>query len=117
VFPVLQLTLPFIRDAKRLLRALAGLGYGKEKIRLLVNRVDRRSVISFDDAARSLGYPVFEAIPNSYAAVSRSVDQGVPILELAMHDPACKALLELAGRLAPVRKEGGRWFRTLWSGR
>ena len=38
IFLVLQQTLPFIRDTKRLIKILLSLGYAKAKINLLINR-------------------------------------------------------------------------------
>jgi pilus assembly protein CpaE len=112
VFPVLQLTLPFVRDAKRLLHALRALGYGKDKVKLLVNRHEKNGVISVEDMSQTLGQGVFRTIPNSFSAVANSIDQGVPILKLAPRDPVSKALREMAGALAAVKKGHG-WLRGL----
>jgi pilus assembly protein CpaE len=40
-------------------------------------------------------------ITNSFSAVSASVNQGIPILELSPRDPVAKALLEWAQELVP----------------
>ncbi len=39
IFPILQQTLPFIRDAKRVINTFNSLGYSPDKIRLIVNRL------------------------------------------------------------------------------
>jgi len=109
IFPVLQETLPFIRDAKRLLHALQGLGYAREKIHLIVNRYEKGGEIQLEDVERTLGMKVFKTVPNSFKAVFTSVNQGVPIMKVASHDPVTKALQELAQELmgsAPARKGG-----------
>lgn len=116
IFAVLQLTLPFVRDAKRLLRALGALDYAKDKIRLLVNRYEKGGVITVEDVVQALRHKVFRTIPNSFSAVAASVNQGVPILKLAPRDPVAKGLREMAGALAAVKKEGG-WLKGLLPGR
>lgn len=114
VLPVLQLSLPFVRDAKRLIRALAALGYSGEKVRLLVNRFDKGAAITVEDVAAALKREVFKTIPNGFSAVAASIDQGVPILKLAPGDAVAKALRQIAGALAPhrTRKPSG-WLKAL----
>lgn len=95
VFLVLQETIPFIRDAKRIVSTLQSLGYGKNKIHLIVNRNVKESEISVSDVEQTLGMKVFLTIPNSYGSVSASVNQGVPMLKIARHDPVTKGLLKM----------------------
>jgi pilus assembly protein CpaE len=113
IFPVLQLTLPFVRDAKRLLHALGALGYGKDKVKLLINRYEKGGAINVEDVASTLRHDVFRTIPNSFIAVAASVNQGVPILKLANRDPVAKALREMAGALVVEKKESGGWLKGL----
>jgi pilus assembly protein CpaE len=42
---------------------------------------------------------VFKSIPNSYVAVSASVNQGVPIMKIAKHDAVTHALQDVAQTL------------------
>lgn len=100
IFPVLQETLPFIRDAKRLLCTLNSLGYQKDRIRLVVNRYEKGGDILIGDVESTLGLKVFATVPNSFKAVSASVNQGVPIYRIAVNDPVSKALHKLAHMLA-----------------
>lgn len=99
IFPVLQMTLPFIRDAKRLLGTLNSLGYQKDKIRLVVNRYEKGGDIVIGDVESTLSLKVFTTVPNSFKAVSASVNQGVPIHRIAVGDPVSKALQKLAHML------------------
>ena len=96
IFPVLQETLPFIRDAKRLIQALYGLGYTRDKIHLIINRYEKGGDIRLEDVERALEMKVFSTIPNSFEAVSKSVNLGVPIMKIAKHDPVTKALRGLS---------------------
>ncbi len=114
IFTVIQQTLPFIRDANRELHSLQALGYTKDKVRLIVNRCEDVGDIRLEDVERTLGVKVFRTIPNSYIAVSASVNQGVPMLQISAHDPVTKALQEIAQGLVgetSVKRNG--WLRNL----
>jgi pilus assembly protein CpaE len=114
IFMVLQETLPFIRDAKRLLHALQALGYSREKIHLIVNRYEKGGEIQLDDVERTLGMKVFKTIPNSFSAVSTSVNQGVPIMKIAHRDPVTKSLQELASALgSKAQSKNDGWLANL----
>lgn len=115
VYPVLQETLPFIRDSKRLIHTLQALGYSRNKIRPLVNRYEKGGNISLDDVESALGVKIFGTIPNSYESVSSSVNQGIPIVQIARNDPVTKALnvfvQHLAGEVVEDKKGWlGRMF-------
>lgn len=99
IFTVLQMSLPFIRDSKRLLKSLQSLGYANERIHLLVNRYEKGGNISLQDVESSLDMKVFKTIPNSYEAVSASINQGVPIMQIAKNDPVTHALHDLVESL------------------
>ncbi len=113
IFVVLQETLPFIRDSKRLISTLQSLGYAKEKIRLIINRYERGGDIQLEDVEATLGMNVVDVIPNSYATVSASVNQGVPIMKISRHDPVTKALQEMAQRLESPQMEKSGWLDRL----
>lgn len=106
IFPVMQETLPFIRDAKRLISTLQSLGYGSNKIHLVVNRYVKGGDIQLGDVERTLGMKVRVIVPNSFEAVSASVNQGIPILKMAKKDPVSKVLLKLGQDLEQDEQEG-----------
>lgn len=111
IFPILQLNLPFVRDAKRLLGVLRSLGYPKSKINLIVNRYEKSGEITLADVESTLEARVFKHFPNSYQAVAASVNQGVPIAKLARNDPVSKSLYELVRAVAPqAARTDGSWL-------
>ena len=101
IFPVVQLLVPFIRDAKRFLGVLGSLGYSPSKIKVLVNRYEKRCEITLCDLEKALGISVFQKFPNSYEAVAACVNQGVPIAKLARSDAVTRALYEFGRAVAP----------------
>ncbi len=116
IFPVVQLTLPFIREAKRLVEVFVSLGYPMSKVGLIVNRHQKNSDISLADLERTVNAKVFKAVPNAYEAVAASVNQGEPIARLAKNSPVTKALREIATALAvdPEKASKG-WLSRLFA--
>jgi pilus assembly protein CpaE len=108
IFMVIQLTLPFIRDCKRMAQVMSSLGYDSNKLKLVVNRLEKGGDITVANAESALGMKVYRTIPNSYATAAASVNQGVPIIKLAPRDPVSKALEDMVHELAPVERSGGR---------
>jgi len=113
VFPVIQLTLPSVRDANRLISAFQTLGYSKDKIRLLVNRLEKAGELKLADVERSLGVNAFKTLANSYQAVSASVNHGQPIALVARGNAVTRGLQELARSLIPASSERGGLFGKL----
>ena len=111
IFPILQTTLPYIRDGKRLLGVFRALDYRKDKIHLIVNRHDKGSEIRLLDLEAACGSSVFWTIPNHYEAAVASVNQGVPILKLAKGSPISKSLQEFARTLMGDESQASTgWF-------
>jgi pilus assembly protein CpaE len=99
IFPVLQASLPYIRDGKRLLSVFRALDYGKEKIHLIINRHEKNDEITVHDMEAAFGADIFWKIQNDHKAASASVNQGVPILKSGEDSPISKSLQELAQML------------------
>lgn len=112
IFPVLQTTLPYIRDGKRLLSVFQSLDYRKDKIQLVVNRHEKGGDIRLGDVEGALGMKNTRTIPNHYEAAAASVNQGVPIQKLVKGSPISKALQEFAQSLVgePAQTTSG-WLR------
>lgn len=111
IFPILQTTLPYIRDGKRLLGVFRSLDYPKDKIHLIVNRHENSGEIRLKDLQAAYGTGVFRTIPNHYEAAAASVNQGVPILKLAKTSPISKSLQEFARSLAGEPSQASQgWF-------
>jgi pilus assembly protein CpaE len=116
IFPVLQASLPYIRDGKRLLGVFRALDYGKEKIHLIINRHEKNDDITVHDMEAAFGADIFWKILNDHKAASASVNQGVPILKTGEDSPLARSLQELAQMLtgeagAPVQGWLARIFQ------
>ncbi|HEY1044098.1 MAG TPA: AAA family ATPase [Telluria sp.] len=95
IYPVLQLALPDIRDGRRLIDIFRSLGYPGEHTRLIVNRYEKGGRLRLADLQTALGTDVLHSLPNDYAAVTDSVNQGVPVLQLSRNSAVAKSLAEL----------------------
>ena len=103
IYPVLQLALPDIRDARRLLDIFRSLGYPAAHTRLIVNRFEKGGKLRLVDLQTALGVEVAYTIPNDYVAVSDSVNQGVPVLQLSRSSAVARSLAELVGQVTQRR--------------
>lgn len=108
IYMVLQMTLPFIRGAKRLMSVFDSLGYARTKVGVLVNRYQPGGEITVGDVESTLGLHVLQTIPNSFAAVADSINQGKPILQVDPRDRVSKSLREMAqGMVQKPQRSGG----------
>jgi len=110
IYPVLQMTLPYIRDGKRLLTVFRNLDYGRDKVELIVNRHDKNSDIRLRDLEEAFDTTALRTMPNHYDAAAKSVNQGVPVTRLMPDSPLSAALTEMArdltGEAAPQQANG-----------
>ncbi|MBS1187238.1 MAG: CobQ/CobB/MinD/ParA nucleotide binding protein [Burkholderiaceae bacterium] len=115
IYPIVQMTLPYIRDGKRLVDTFSHLDYPKSKIHLVVNRYNKGGDIQIHHIEQTLGIKVDHIIPNHFEAVASSVNQGIPIAKMAPRNPVSKALHEWGEILTqPPEKENQGWLaRTL----
>ncbi|MCH7808146.1 MAG: response regulator [Planctomycetes bacterium] len=97
---LVQLLVPCIRNATRLLNSLRSEGDNLDRTRLIPNRTGRGAAdLSIEDAARTLNLDAFASIPDDWAAVSSAINLGEP---LSIHSPKNKvrlAIREIAERL------------------
>jgi pilus assembly protein CpaE len=110
----LQLNLPFIRAAKHMAAVFKGLGYARGKLSVIVNRYEGGDTIKLENVEKATMLKVGRTIPNSHIAVTASVNEGVPLLEMAPRDPVARALHDWAQELAPAPVEKSKgWLQGL----
>ncbi|MDX1663801.1 MAG: response regulator [Candidatus Promineifilaceae bacterium] len=93
---VAQPSLPALKNTSRFYDVAETLDYDREKITLVVNNVTNGVGISTKDIAGTLKRPVELAIPSAPRAVSRSIDQGQPLVLARHKEPVSSALISLA---------------------
>src|SRR3569832_53565 len=108
IFPVLQASVPVVRNAKKLLTVFYSLGFARDKIVLIVNRFDKRGEIGLEDIRRSLGAYSLHTVPNSYKEASTSINHGNALIEIARSNAVVKSLAGLALALLPKQGDDSR---------
>lgn len=117
IYLTLQLNLPFVRAAKLMMAVFRALGYSNSKLNVIVNRYEKSGDISLADVEKATALKVERTVPNSHLVVNASVNQGVPMLDLAPRDPVTRSLEEWAQELSPVKATRHKgWLQGLFKG-
>lgn len=104
IYPVLQLTVPYLDKAKRMKEIFHELNYSENKVRWIVNRYGTEEELNITDANQILA-EAFWKVPNDHRHVSLSVNQGIPIVQLAPKSPCAKSLSEWAASMLSVAEK------------
>ncbi|GAB3463147.1 AAA family ATPase [Massilia terrae] len=108
IFTVMQASVPGVRNAQKLLTVFRSLGYGGERIEVIVNRFERGGEIGVAEIERALGKLAIHTVPNSYKQVSAAINHGDPLLNSARNNPVSRNLADFARNLSPVPQQDAR---------
>lgn len=108
IFLVLEATVPHLRDLKRALRIFHSLDCPDSKLRLIVNRYDKRVAIDLEQIAKMTGLKVDYTIPNSFAEVAESMNTGVLLAKAHPRNSVVRGLREIADDLVGKPAPSGR---------
>jgi pilus assembly protein CpaE len=116
VLLVASLSLPCLTNVKRLLWGFQKLGYPwQEKVKIIVNRHQKNSLISLREAEESLTHKIFWQIPNDFPATMEAINQGKPLFQVGNGAEICKSIRELAasfmGKATAGRGKTGFWSK------
>ena len=73
---------PAIRAAARSLRIFRRLGYGPDRIKILINRYHKKAPVTLDAIHQALGQPVDAVVRNDFRLMEDALNQGVLVSEL-----------------------------------
>lgn len=107
IYLVLQQSLPDLRGARHLIEIFGTLGYRREKVHLLLNRFESSAPLSTSEIERILDLTVDTRIPNNFEVANDSINQGVPVLDLARNSTIAKGLSDWVSRLADTVSSSG----------
>jgi len=68
-----------IRNAHRLVDRFEQLGAGKDRLRILLNRMSEQHQIGPKQIETTLGHPLHMMFPSDYSVVSAAMNSGVPL--------------------------------------
>ncbi|GMV98291.1 MAG: AAA family ATPase [Phycisphaerae bacterium] len=103
---VVQLLVPSVRNAHRMLNELRDNGYNLSRFRLVCNRAGRDSGhLNVEHIEKTLNMKVSHQIPDDWKTVSTAINVGVSLLEHAPKSRVRLAIRELAERIAHPQEE------------
>jgi len=101
VLLVMQLLVPSVRNADRILQELSREGYNLDRLKLLCNRVGRESGhLEVDHIEATLNQEVFAKIAEDWRLVSDTINTGEPLCTAAPRSKVRQDILHLAKRIA-----------------
>jgi pilus assembly protein CpaE len=99
---VTTLEVPALHQSKQIIQTLLDSGYGKQRIRLVLNRTPKRLDITPGELEKMLGVPIFCMIPNDYPELYEAYAEG---RMLGKGSDLSKQIVRLANKLASVDEE------------
>jgi pilus assembly protein CpaE len=99
---VTTLEVPALHQSKQIIQTLLDSGYGKNKIRLILNRAPKRLDITPGELEKMLGVPIFAMIPNDYPELYETYAEG---RMLNRNSDLGKQIAKLAIKLASLEVE------------
>ena len=73
---VTTLEVPALHQAKQIVQTLLDSGYGKNRLRLVLNRVPKRVDVTPEELEKMLGLPTFAMLPNDYPELYDCYSEG-----------------------------------------
>ncbi|HEV8412391.1 MAG TPA: AAA family ATPase [Bryobacteraceae bacterium] len=68
--------IPALHQAKKLIQILLESGYGRSQLRLILNRLPKRSDITLEELEAMLGLPIYMTLANDYQALQEAFTEG-----------------------------------------
>jgi pilus assembly protein CpaE len=101
------LTIPDLRNLKKLWPMFLEWHQGPRKIKIVVNRFDKGNALQLRDLEHIVQSPIFETLPSDYLTLMESMNQGSPLSVAAPRTKLWKSIKQLAER---VKQERGILF-------
>jgi pilus assembly protein CpaE len=101
---VTTLDVPALYQSKQIIQTLSGVGYGRERLRLVLNRMPQRLDVTPDELEKMMSLPVFATLPNDYPSLYESYSEGSL---LPPNSRLGKALSRMAMKVGRIQEEKG----------
>jgi pilus assembly protein CpaE len=99
---VTTLEVPALHQSKQIVQTLIDSGYGKNRIKLILNRAPRRLDITPGELEKMLGTAIFAMVPNDYPELYETYAEG---RMLARTSELGKQIAKLASKLANLEED------------
>jgi pilus assembly protein CpaE len=91
--------IPALHQAKQLIQLLVESGYGRSQLRLILNRLPKRSDVTLEELEKMLGLPIYVTLTNDYHALQEAFTEG-HLLDSSTH--LGRDFARLAAKIAGV---------------
>ena len=91
--------IPALHQAKQLIQLLLESGYGQSQLRLVLNRLPKRTEVTLEELEQMLGLPIYATLTNEYDALQEAFTEG-RLLDGTTH--LGRDFVRLAGKIAGV---------------
>ena len=95
------LTVPDLRNLKKLWPYTMEWHQDKRKIKIVVNRYENSSDLQLRDLENILQHPAFATLPSDYPALMQCLNQGSPLMSAAPRSKLWRGIKELASQILP----------------
>jgi pilus assembly protein CpaE len=99
---ITTLEVPALHQSKQIIQTLLDSGYGKSRIKLILNRAPKRLDITPGELEKMLGVPIYSMVPNDYPELYETYAEG---RMLSRNSELGKAMAKLAAKLAGLEEE------------
>ena len=99
---VTTLEVPALHQCKQIIQTLLDGGYGKSKVKLILNRSPKRLDIAPSELEKMLGLPIFFMVPNDYPELYETYAEG---RMLNRNSELGKHIARLASKLANIEED------------
>jgi pilus assembly protein CpaE len=110
-----RLDVPSVYCAQRVLEAFYKLDFAPEKVKVVINRYDKRDGLSLTKVQEALATKVEMALTRDDHAVLSSINLGNPLVLAQPHSVLTKQYIELANRLSRRPDEAARDKKWGWN--
>jgi pilus assembly protein CpaE len=101
---ITTLDVPALYRSKQIIQTLSSVGYGRERLRLVLNRMPQQLDITPDELEKMMSLPVFATLPNDYPSLYEAYSDGSL---LPANSRLGKELNRMAIKVAGIQKEKG----------
>jgi pilus assembly protein CpaE len=99
VLLVTQATVTGLKNAQRTLSLYSRLGYGSDKVKILVNRTGRKGDLSWPQVKRVLSDEVYHQLPDDVPSILAAEGAAKPLCRVRKRSPLRKAYTKLTAKL------------------
>lgn len=96
-----------VSNANKVLKSLIHAGtVPTEKIRIVINRLQKNADLAESDVEKSLGKEIFWTIPNDYRTTMSAINNGIPLTDIASKAAVTKSIVDLTHHIISEKSKG-----------